>query len=369
MKIRDAVLLGTLALAGCSTDSTPADVKDPVQKEEQIDLEKLVAESKDLWKRNKPGKLNVTSDHEQAIRIFEKVARNVPTPENVEALMKMREEEGIIDFNTAQALLNYRFLNGTNKKTLKDTYGIETAEQAGEYAKQMYRVVLEFLEPVAKAKPDREKVWIVIGTSHSRFKEWDEAIVAYRALIALQPKEPNGYKSMFSAYAGKKKTGDLLAELDNIKGMTGDEKLLMLAKGINELYAEFRKTNLRAGVEALSKEDKLSAAKMFYATARAYWKEEMKKEKASDRNFVYPAYACFVAGGFEIIAAESDSEKNTACKTLEKEYNSINNNFENALGRLDAAFQRIVLNNKSVHVEDSEKVHAILKSFYAKKEF
>jgi hypothetical protein len=159
--------------------------------------------------------------------------------------------------------------------------------------------------------------------------------------------------------------GDFLDELENFRG-TEEERVTQLTRGVNEFFDDSRARRVAPRLNIKKQEDALKAAELFYLTSKTRWNRELKKEKISDRDYLDPLYDCFRAGSYEVLLAQNDEQRDAAHKKFTHAFNSINDGMEKALGRIDKSYELVVLQNKAIYIENSDKVYAFLK---AKREY
>jgi hypothetical protein len=360
MGLKELLAAGIIAFSPAA--ATAQDGK-PEQSEE--DLDSLIKEAGRLFARNNPYKPGVPGDREKAIPLLERIVKRSNEEGFGEILLHCRRTAASEKFNEAQRLWAF---DQNQQDSIRKDYQVKTKEESREAAKKLYKDSILQLKHILEADPDTNpKEWWIKGTAHARFGEWDSSADCQRNYLKRAPGEVEAYKSLFIMLYQLRKTGSILDDLEKIN-LDEKEKISNLVKGMHSAYDEARSLKILVRVRAETKEDRLKAAKLFYLSSKIGWDEEMKKENANDRNFIYPMHDVMRAGSFDLLAAETDEERAAAFKRFEQAYEAINKGMDNAFGELSKYYKFIILTRKSVPMADgeAEKVHEMLKQRYEK---
>ena len=331
----------------------------------QEDIEALVEKSKKLWSENQQYRIDQPSSREKAAELYKQIVKLSNDDKHKEVLLRMQDKLARETFKAAQGLHAYELLPPFGMKLLHDAYGIKSAEQASKLSMQMYKDAISHLEAATTAKQDDAELWLYLGTTHCRFKEYDKALPAFRQCVTLKPDDLRSYLSLWGACAGGKQPGRAMEELNKLPG-NAEKKIELLAAGMELSYKEARAVNTRLKIEATTREDKLKAADFLYEISKHRWANEMKKEKYLERDWFLAQYECFFAGSFDLLAAENDEQRLKAFKRFDSAFEEINKGLNDGLGKLENVYHFSVNKKKLIGIDEGEKIYEMLKELRKK---
>ncbi len=365
MGLKELVAASLIAVSTYNTHYQDKPKEKPVVQEE--DLEKVLEEADKLYARNNPEKKDAPSDHESAAKLYEKVLRggfdgDVAT-KMVDCCMHVSSEK----FNAAQRLWEFEMHLPSERKALAEKYNIKNLQQARELAKPLYKSAEVHLEKVAKLQPRRAEVWHFLTIAYVRNDAIDKGLDAAKLYTRLKPEDSSGYHLLLGIYMEKGTPGDILDDIKQIDYVEDDVKIAKMTEGVNKVYDDLRTRKVILQLKIDKIDDRKKAAQLFYLTSKTKWAQEMKKEKIAERDFLNPIQDCYRAGSLDVLAAETDEQREAALKRFEDAFSNINKGLDNGLSTLDKAYFQTLFRVKSVAIDGQEKVFELLRERYNKK--
>jgi len=313
--------------------------------------------------RDKKEKGIEPSDFEKAIPLWENVLKynektNILMEKKIKAqqsLVKCYVEVGSQKFLEAQVLTQFKKTQEA-ARLIKETYNVETDEQAQELSKQRLRRAVELFDKSVEKKRDYK----IAGILTLQYVDSDAELNWSRRMVAVAPDVMFGYRTLITHYQKRGKFGHVLDELDELKEVPENVKRLKIIDAAIDALDAGRKVGQKPS-STNDPVENLKRALLLYETSTARWSREMKKEKITDREPIAAMEEAFIAGTLDYEYSKADERRAAALSRLEKAYNSINEGMDNGLGKLDKAYEHFISRNK-IKIEGSDKVTEALKT-------
>ena len=347
--------------------------KPAVHQKKNFELDRIVREADELYKRNERGGQGIPSDHEKAIPLWEKALELAPSEIHAELYQtKLITCRGTVTTQRISHAKTLAFFEKAAKvrQSAKEAFGISTPAEAKELQTRFYRDAIEQLDHIVADKPKQIASLATRGLTYVELKEWDYALADYRRVVTLKPDELTGYALLLNAHIAKSgKVFNIVEELKHLKHIDS----LVRARNIAEVgIASFdkflemgRKTGAKsANIDIRTRPECMNAATFFYLTAAFRWNKEMKKPLSS-RDFSTPLRDLLLGGSFDFSVREDPQAREQALGRFIDGYDTINKGMDNGLKRLDKLYEDKVING-NIDVLGKKEVLKALKEHYDK---